>query len=49
MSNELLNVHLVLESESGWVSGRLFCTMLTMESIIIDIAMGTVETDDWKP
>jgi len=45
LSNELLNIHLELLSESDLSSGRLFCTMFTMESIIIDMATGTEETE----
>ena len=46
LSNKLLDVHFLEMSESAEIPGRLFCTMLTMESIIIDIAIGTEETDD---
>jgi len=46
LSNKLLDVHLVLESVSAFRSGRLFCTMFTMESIIIDMATGTEDTED---
>ena len=27
---------------------RLICVMLTMDSIIMDIAMGVLETERWK-
>ena len=45
LSNKLLNIHFELLFESDFSSGRLFCTMFTIESIIIDMAMGTEETE----